>query len=249
MSKKHQTHVGRRVLHPEGQVTRSFNLSEFWPLRPFCAGERENLDGLPYGYSIRPEDTQPGGIYVNQSDCIPYPGVWYRSTEQDREVIRTRYGDSDGPPPWEQIQADLVALGHPLAGLERLTARAIIALLRKLNPEGEKPDGAKGQCDDEERTEGPDGGQSPERAKLKPAWVAARGAYEWAMSRIPDAGEMTIKEVFDAIQNHPDMKADFLEKLPDNAETFAKYLRNAGVRRYDKTGRRRARTVRRRADL
>jgi len=95
----------------------------------------------------------------------------------------------------------------------------------------------------------PNNPQLAKRKKLKPCWEAAVGVYDWAMSEIPGADTMTVSELFEAIQNHPDMKADFLEKLPDNAETFGRYLREGGVKRYDKTGRRTTRSVRHRAEM
>ncbi len=74
---------------------------------------------------------------------------------------------------------------------------------------------------------------------------AVRGVYDWAMSQIPGADAMTIPKLFVAIQQHPEMQSEFLERLPDNADTFGAYLRRAGIRRYNTSGNRARRSSRR----
>ena len=71
------------------------------------------------------------------------------------------------------------------------------------------------------------------------------GVYNWAISEISGADAMTIKELFNAIQIHPSMKSEFLEKLPNNPETFGTYLRRGGIERYNVSGDRQHRPSRR----
>lgn len=79
--------------------------------------------------------------------------------------------------------------------------------------------------------------QSTEKTeKLSNALVSVKAAYEWAISAISGADDMTISELFDAIQTHQKMPSDFLDQLPNNADTFATYLRRAGIRRYRSSG-------------
>lgn len=67
--------------------------------------------------------------------------------------------------------------------------------------------------------------------KLSPSRVKAKGIYDWAMSAIPNAEDMTIAELYDAIECHPSIPSD---ALAPNPEAFGKYLRDAGVKRYSK---------------
>jgi hypothetical protein len=70
--------------------------------------------------------------------------------------------------------------------------------------------------------------------KLAPSRTKAKAAYDWAMSAIPGAEDMTIQELFNAIDSHPD---DVRTEIGPNPEAFGKYLRDAGVRKYlGKTG-------------
>lgn len=77
--------------------------------------------------------------------------------------------------------------------------------------------------------------------KLAPSRMKAQAVHEWAMSEIPNAESMTIAELFDAIQHHPSNASD---ALPDNAEAFGKYLREAGVKRYKSRAEKSRETVR-----
>lgn len=82
---------------------------------------------------------------------------------------------------------------------------------------------------------------------LPPSRIKAKAAYDWAMQTIDGAGKMTVPELHDAIMHHPQGPTDC---IPDNAEAFGKYLRDAGVKRYDGTGKRRlSRNVRRPEEL
>ena len=88
------------------------------------------------------------------------------------------------------------------------------------------------------------GGQGKTDDKKK-AVIRAVGVYEWAISNIPDADAMTIQELFEAIQIHPDMKSDYLAVLPNNHKTFGTYLRRGGIKRYNVNGDRQHRQSRR----
>jgi len=81
-------------------------------------------------------------------------------------------------------------------------------------------------------TEKPEAGD----IKLSDAVAAVRGVYEWALAEIEGANDMTIAELFDATQSHSEMTSEYLDRLPDNADTFGKYLRKAGFRRYRSSG-------------
>lgn len=86
---------------------------------------------------------------------------------------------------------------------------------------------------------------SGDECRLTPSLEVVHGVYEWAMLEISDADAMTIPQLFDAIQLHPMMKSDFLERLPNNSDTFGKYLKRAGIDRYNTSGSRKRRPSRR----
>jgi len=93
----------------------------------------------------------------------------------------------------------------------------------------------------------------PERSKkLAPSRLRAAAVYEWAVESIPGADDMPIRELYTAI--HKRLEAtiaaapphgseleklqELLNALPDNSETFGKYLREAGIKRYTTQGER-----------
>jgi len=92
------------------------------------------------------------------------------------------------------------------------------------------------------KDEGPPDGSSGlrrrARQKLAPSRTNAKVIYDWAMSNIDGADGMTLNELHEAIMNHPKADAAMLDMLPDRADTFGRYLRDAGVTRYDNRGRR-----------
>lgn len=109
----------------------------------------------------------------------------------------------------------------------------------------------------------PQHGETMQRAQAEPALsdlddqalptslplcrIKAKAAYDWAMQSIAGAGTMTVAELHGAMMKHPRGPTDC---IPDKAETFGKYLRDAGVKRYDKTGKPRlSRNVRRRGEI
>jgi len=67
--------------------------------------------------------------------------------------------------------------------------------------------------------------------EFPPSVLKARSAYDYAIAKIPVAGEMTYKEIYDKLSLDPKIESDM---LPDNAETFEKYLRRSGLKRYRK---------------
>jgi hypothetical protein len=99
--------------------------------------------------------------------------------------------------------------------------------------------------------------------KLPPSRVKARATYEYALNTITGAGEMTVAELFDAVRDRLDAEIckaagkqaeqlqELKDSLPDNAETFGRYLREAGVKKYDKTGQHRlpSRSIRRKSEI
>jgi len=81
-------------------------------------------------------------------------------------------------------------------------------------------------------------GEATGEGRLSAAVAPVRGVYDWALAEIEGANDMTIAELFDAIRSHPEMTSEYLDILPDNADTFGKYLRRAGIRRYGSRARR-----------
>jgi hypothetical protein len=94
------------------------------------------------------------------------------------------------------------------------------------------------------------------RRNLSPSRAKAAAVYEWAMATIAEADKMTVQELFTAILDRLDATIaaappgageleklqELRESLPRNAESFAKYLRDAGIKRYNAKGERTRRT-------
>ena len=76
----------------------------------------------------------------------------------------------------------------------------------------------------------PDDELPAKHRKLAPSRIKAKAAYDWALSEIVGAEDMTIAELFEAIDCHP---SNASQALPPNAEAWGKYLRDAGVKRYN----------------
>ena len=90
----------------------------------------------------------------------------------------------------------------------------------------------------------------PERKELPACVSRARAVYEWGLSVIPVSDDMTVQEIHAAILEKLDCTiaetpsgAGELEKLqelrdslPDNGDTFGRYLRKAGIKRYNTRG-------------
>ena len=88
--------------------------------------------------------------------------------------------------------------------------------------------------------------------ELPPSRTKAAAVYEWALAEVPGADDMILRELYAAILDrldgliaraHPETEdAEKLQKLrdslPKNAETFGKYLREAGIKRYNTKGER-----------
>ncbi|RIK57262.1 MAG: hypothetical protein DCC63_14875 [Nitrospira sp.] len=104
-------------------------------------------------------------------------------------------------------------------------------------PAGKTPPGAdQDQATNDDEPDESLGGD----LKLSPSRLKAKAVYEWAMNEIKGAEKMTIVELYDAIVAHPKMKGRALDGLPDNAATFGRYLRGAGIKRYDESGKRKS---------
>ena len=83
--------------------------------------------------------------------------------------------------------------------------------------------------------------------RLKPSHAKAKALHEWAMDNILRAESMTYSQLFDALQNDPRCAG---EGLPDNAASFARYCRAAGIQRNSpRRSRGPTRSVRRASDL
>ena len=92
----------------------------------------------------------------------------------------------------------------------------------------------------------------PAEAKLSPSRVKARAVYEWAIETIQGADRMTLGELFPLILEKLDTTIaatppgsgeleklqELRDSLPERADTFGKYLRDAGITRYNTTGER-----------
>lgn len=59
-----------------------------------------------------------------------------------------------------------------------------------------------------------------------PSRIKAKSAYDYAMTRIPDANAMTGRELFDAIKKD----GEAAEMLPPTATSFITYLNDCGIR-------------------
>jgi hypothetical protein len=124
-----------------------------------------------------------------------------------------------------------------------------------------EPQGAAGRAGDTERQEPPDRPE-PDRKELPPSRWKALAVYEWGLAEIPGADNMTLRELFSRILEEFDSRIsrafpgagereklqELHDSLPSKAETFGRYLRDCGVKRYNARGERvrRARHFKRR---
>ena len=151
------------------------------------------------------------------------------------------------PPPWHRIEGELVAAGYSSASLEQQNASVLLALLQKITAQrsNDSRPPVGGQRTPPDQTPPPK--VTEDTSPLSPSRVKATAAYEWAITHDYERQKMTVAELFNAIQNHP---SNAREALPPNADFFAKYLRDAGIKRYEKSGKRRpSRSIRRREQL
>ena len=116
------------------------------------------------------------------------------------------------------------------------------------------------------KTEGPTGqcAKSPERSHsdrksdtgptkdLPPSRLKAAAVYEWAIETIDGADKMPLRDLHAAILEELDATIaakppgageveklqELRDSLPDNSETFGKYLRDAGIKKYNANGER-----------
>ncbi|MCH8851341.1 MAG: hypothetical protein IID41_01665 [Planctomycetes bacterium] len=93
--------------------------------------------------------------------------------------------------------------------------------------------------------------EKPKPDELPPSWVRARAAYDLAMETLEGAASLPLRELLPKIRDHlrstkdvarsEDQKAKLqamLDSLPSNPETFARYLRQTGIKKYSTTGER-----------
>lgn len=92
----------------------------------------------------------------------------------------------------------------------------------------------------------------PTKSELSPSRVKARAVYEWAIQTIEGADKMPLRNLLPRILKELDSKIatappgageveklqELRDSLPGSAETFGKYLREAGIKRYNTKGER-----------
>lgn len=149
------------------------------------------------------------------------------------------------PAEYEEQLADMVGpfpaplpddAAHEEAQRERQTgvtlkARLMVDLLRGLRSDLKVEETRPGESTTprdstpEKRTEADSPHAHADR--LKPSHRKAKALYEWAIENIPGAEDMTYADIFEALRREPQCGG---EGLPDNAGTFARYCRAAGIR-------------------
>lgn len=104
-------------------------------------------------------------------------------------------------------------------------------------------------------TEGAADSEPADRSDLAASRVKAAAVYDWAIQTIPEADKMPILDLFPAIlekldaaiaatpkgakgEEEAEKLQELRDSLPPNAETFGKYLRDAGIKRYNAKGER-----------
>jgi len=98
--------------------------------------------------------------------------------------------------------------------------------------------------------------------ELPPSRIKAQAVYDWALAAIEGAGKMTIFDLFTAMHDRLDSEiakaygrqAEKLQELknslPPSPETFGRYLRDAGIKKYNSRGDRvPGRSIRRRSEI
>ena len=148
---------------------------------------------------------------------------------------------------------------------------AAAQLLHKLRIVGslvkaeQEADGGKGDTKEQPSA---DDTPSEDRAEddgdngLPPSRVKARAVYEYAMEVIPGAEKMTRSELLEATKNRLDSEIakafggeteklqELRESLPPNGAAFGKYLRDAGIKKYNSKGDRTpGRSIRRSSEI
>ncbi len=128
-------------------------------------------------------------------------------------------------------------LPEQLAEKERLKVELSETVIKAIELV-QSADGGKGE---DETQDDEDNGLSPSR-------VRARAVHDWAMSKIDGIGSMTYAQEFEAIHDRLNVEigkaqgkaaedfGKFMDSLPPNAETFAKYLREAGIKKNSSRG-------------
>lgn len=190
---------------------------------------------------------------------------YYIPTDEDTALVERLFPKLTDPsnPPWPQIEARLIVAGQVRDKLAAMNAPTLLLLLA-----GTCGGGNAGTAEQSAESVGgkpaaPDGDKSPPKNPPPPNLKAdsgppesqvekAKAAYDWAIKNVPNAENMTVAEIlkevlesFDAlIANSEGQEREKLQNfrndLPDNPDTFGRYLLRAGVKRYDKTGHRRA---------
>jgi len=149
------------------------------------------------------------------------------------------------------------------AGVAAQNREVLSALLAQVGRSGSSSASGENSEGEAQGGVGESPGGEEQDDKLPPSRLRAKAAYDYAMTNITGADKMTVAELFDALRGRLDAEIckaagkqaeqlqEFKDSLPDNAETFGRYLREAGVKKYDKTGQRRLRTrsIRRQSEI
>ena len=102
--------------------------------------------------------------------------------------------------------------------------------------------------DNETAQEGMKEACSGDGKELSPSRIKAVAVYEYALGYIEGADNMTRAELFNAVRDRLESEAakaygneaeklgELMDSLPPNAETFGKYLRDAGIKKYNSRG-------------
>ena len=181
--------------------------------------------------------------------------VWSGSARMPLDTLSLlrRQGEHSGP---MELLADIPdPPAHWYSVLENLPS-ASIAAVDILLAIGDEMQARQGELVMEVETPPPSDGTSStedddvlpaKKRKLSPSRVKAKSLYDWAMSEINGAEDMTIDELYKAIESHP---SDGCKALPPNAATFGRYLRDTGVRKYSgRKGRAKGKSVQSADDL
>lgn len=140
----------------------------------------------------------------------------------------------------ETVQREKQQTGHSQAQENRSKLKLIRDYNRNLQgqPAKDQPKGGPP----------PDTEEADEGTGLSPSRTMAAAVYDYAVGVIPGAAKMTRSELFDAIHlrleseiakpygNETEKLQELRDSLPSNAETFGKYLRDAGIKKYNSRG-------------
>ena len=146
-----------------------------------------------------------------------------------------------------EVAEELLSIAQDLehAQYERISRARFNQLSRRVKLAIHRPEPVKGS-----------GQKAGDVSSLPPSRVLAAATHEWAIDVIPDADKMPLRDLLPAILKELDARIsaapddpgerdklqELRNSLPTNPETFGKYLREAGIKRYNAAGERLQRT-------